>query len=96
MLLRGRKLHSPAIEAEKPRAWNGDGRHEAALLLDLAANREATGRRDSAIDAIVDLLWLQEFKIPWSGFQHQARTILHTCTVSDPTKTRMDEHQYRC
>jgi hypothetical protein len=51
------------MEAEKFRAWNGDGRHEAALLLDLAVNREATGRRDRAIDAIVDGGVCNKFKL---------------------------------
>jgi hypothetical protein len=64
MLSRGRnKKPSPATEAEKLRAWNGGGRHEAALLLDLAVNREATGRRDRAIDAIVDCVVSSKVKI---------------------------------
>jgi hypothetical protein len=32
---------------------NEEGRHEAAVLLGLAENREATGRKVRAIDAIV-------------------------------------------
>ena len=68
MLLRGMdKMGSPGIEAEKARAWNGDCRHEAALLLELAVNRVATGRRDRAIEAIVgcDCGWMRDFKILW-------------------------------
>jgi hypothetical protein len=59
----GDKMPSPAMEAEKFLAWNGDGRHEAALLIDLAVNREATGRRDRAIDAIVDCGVCNKFKV---------------------------------
>lgn len=42
------------LDAEKGRTVNEDGFHDAALLLDLAENREATGRRVRAIDAIVN------------------------------------------
>jgi hypothetical protein len=44
---------SPIWEDEKARAWKASGRHVAALLLDLAVKRAATGRRDRAIDAIL-------------------------------------------
>ena len=59
-------MGSQGIEAEKVRAWNADGRHEAALLLDLAVSREATGRRDRAIEAIAvcGCGWMWMFKIP--------------------------------
>ncbi len=40
-------------EAENARFWNWEDRHEATLLHEFAENREATGRRDRAIDAIV-------------------------------------------
>jgi len=50
-------LPLPALDAEKVRAWNRDIRQESALLLELATKREATGRRDRAIDAIVDVVF---------------------------------------
>ena len=50
---------SPALDAEKVRAWNGDIRQEGALLLELATKREATGRRDRAIDAIADVVFVE-------------------------------------
>ena len=46
-------MYIPTLDAEKARAPKGDGLHEAALPLDLAANREATGRKVRAIDAII-------------------------------------------
>jgi hypothetical protein len=39
--------------AEKDLALNGEARHDAAVRLDVAVNREATGRRERAIEAIV-------------------------------------------
>jgi hypothetical protein len=53
----------PAIEAEKLRAWNEDNRQEGALLLDLVTKREATGRRDRAIDAIAVVVFVESGKI---------------------------------
>jgi hypothetical protein len=47
-----RFISLPALEAENARAVNEDGRHEAALLLDRAVNREATGRSVRAIEAM--------------------------------------------
>jgi hypothetical protein len=46
-------IHIPTLDAEKARAPKDDALHEAALPLDLAANREATGRNVRAIDAII-------------------------------------------
>ena len=46
-------IHIPTLDAEKARAPKDDALHEAALPLDLAAIREATGRNVRAIDAII-------------------------------------------
>jgi len=58
-------MNSPAAETENGRAADGVGRHATALLVDipeLAERREATGRKDRAIEAIVKLRrWLKRF-----------------------------------
>ena len=48
----------PVLEAENERAANEAGRHEEVFLLGLAKSLEATGRRDRAIDVIVNGLEL--------------------------------------
>lgn len=46
-------IYIHAGEAEKARAWNCDGRIGTEVLRGAAENREATGRRDRAIEAII-------------------------------------------
>ena len=86
----------PAPDAEKDRTWNGDIRQEGALLLELATKREAAGRRDRAIDAIADVVFVL--------VQDNLSNLEYSCLVMGPppSKTResgqigMDENeQYR-
>jgi len=46
-------MNPPALVTEKVRTPSDGILHEAALPLGLAVNREATGRKDRAIDAII-------------------------------------------